>query len=237
MKTYFRLLSFAKPIEKFAIPYIVTALLAIIFNTLNLALLAPLLQTLFFQDKNGPAAALTAPNSYFDVMGYLNYYSQIAIKEYGTWGALQWVCLAIIVSVFIANIFRYLSQRIMENLRAHTLLNLRKAVFNNVMDLHLGYFNNERKGDVIAKVSSDVQVVQFSVTNTLQVVFKEPIQLIAYIVMLFNISPKLTFYALLIIPISGWIIARIVKRLRQKALKAQESFSLMISYLDEALSG
>nr|WP_316929785.1 ABC transporter transmembrane domain-containing protein [Sphingobacterium sp. T2] len=70
----------------------------------------------------------------------------------------------------------------MENLRIHTLLNLRKAVFNNVMDLHLGYFTNQRKGDIISKIASDVQVVQFSVTATLQVIFKEPLQLIAYLV-------------------------------------------------------
>jgi subfamily B ATP-binding cassette protein MsbA len=235
MKTYFRLLSFAKPIEKFALPYIFTTILSIIFNTLNLALLAPLLETLFFQ--NGKSKVGTPPNSSWDIMGQFKYYIQIAIEQYGTWGALQIVCACIIGSVVSANIFRYLSQRIMENLRAHTLLNLRKSVFDSVLNLHLGYFNNERKGDIISKVSSDVQVVQYSVTSTLLVVFKEPVQLIAYIVMLFLISAKLTFFALLIIPVSGLIIARLVKRLRQQAVAAQESLSSMISFLDEALSG
>lgn len=235
MKTYFRLLSFAKPIEKFALPYIFTTILSIIFNTLNLALLAPLLETLFFQ--NGKSKVLTAPTSSWDIMGQFRYYIQIAIEQYGTWGALQIVCACIIGSVVLANIFRYLSQRIMENLRAHTLLNLRKSVFDSVMNLHLGYFNNERKGDIMSKVSSDVQVVQYSVTSTLLVVFKEPVQLIAYIVMLFLISAKLTFFALLIIPVSGLVIARLVKRLRQQAVAAQESLSSMITFLDEALSG
>jgi subfamily B ATP-binding cassette protein MsbA len=235
MKTYFRLLSFAKPIEKFALPYIFTTILSIIFNTLNLALLAPLLETLFFQ--NGKTKVSAAPSSSWDVMGQFKYYIQIAIEQYGTWGALQIVCGCIIGSVVLANIFRYLSQRIMENLRAHTLLNLRKSVFDSVMNLHLGYFNNERKGDIMSKVSSDVQVVQYSVTSTLLVVFKEPVQLIAYIVMLFLISAKLTFFALLIIPVSGLVIARLVKRLRQQAVAAQESLSSMITFLDEALSG
>lgn len=235
MKTYFRLLSFAKPIEKFAVPYIFTTILSIIFNTLNLALLAPLLETLFFQ--NGKSKIVQAPTSSWDIMGQFKYYIQLAIEQYGTWGALQLVCASIIGSVVLANIFRYLSQRIMENLRAHTLLNLRKSVFNSVMNLHLGYFNNERKGDIMSKVSSDVQVVQYSVTSTLLVVFKEPVQLIAYIVMLFLISAKLTFFALLIIPVSGLVIARLVKRLRQQAVAAQESLSSMISFLDEALSG
>ncbi|MCX6167088.1 MAG: ABC transporter ATP-binding protein [Sphingobacteriales bacterium] len=235
MKTYFRLLSFAKPIEKFALPYIFTTILSIIFNTLNLALLSPLLETLFFQ--NGKTKVVSPPTSAWDIMAQFKYYIQIAIDLYGTWGALQIVCASIIGSVVLANIFRYLSQRIMENLRAHTLLNLRKSVFDSVMNLHLGYFNNERKGDIMSKVSSDVQVVQYSVTSTLLVVFKEPVQLIAYIIMLFLISAKLTFFALLIIPVSGLVIARLVKRLRQQAVAAQESLSSMITFLDEALSG
>ncbi len=235
MKTYFRLLSFAKPIEKFALPYIFTTILSIIFNTLNLALLSPLLETLFFQ--NGKSKVVSPPTSAWDIMAQFKYYIQLAIDLYGTWGALQIVCASIIGSVVLANIFRYLSQRIMENLRAHTLLNLRKSVFDSVMNLHLGYFNNERKGDIMSKVSSDVQVVQYSVTSTLLVVFKEPVQLIAYIIMLFLISAKLTFFALLIIPVSGLVIARLVKRLRQQAVAAQESLSSMITFLDEALSG
>jgi subfamily B ATP-binding cassette protein MsbA len=125
----------------------------------------------------------------------------------------------------------------MENFRIHTLLKLRRAVFDNVMDLHVGYFTGQRKGDIVSKVASDVQVVQYSVTGTLQVVFKEPLQLIAYIVMLFNISAKLTFFSLLVIPVSAFFIARIVKNLKSQAHAAQESYGNMISYLDEALSG
>ncbi len=235
MKTYFRLLSFAKPIEKFAIPYFLFASLAVIFNTLNLTLLAPLLKTLFSADDTQQIAI--KPAHWTDVVDYFNYYAQVADNNYGTYGALKFVCAIIMVSNLLGNIFRYLSQRIMENLRIHTLLNLRKSVFNNVMDLHLGYFNNERKGDIISKISADVQVVQFSVTGTLQVLFKEPLQLIAYLVMLFSISVKLTVFSVLIIPVSAFAIAQIVKKLKQQARDSQESYGTMISYLDEALSG
>jgi subfamily B ATP-binding cassette protein MsbA len=240
MKTYFRLLSFAKPIEKFAIPYIFTTVFAIIFNTLNLTLLAPLLEALFSSnsDNCGIASGLSkAKPGGLNIMSTFNYYVHYAIENYGSWTALKFVCGTIIISVFLSNFFRYFSQRVMENLRVHTLLNLRKAVFSNVMDLHIGFFSNERKGDIISKIASDVQVVQYSVTNTLQVVFKEPLQLLAYIFMLFAISAKLTFFALLIIPISAFLIAKIVKRLKRQAVASQESFGLMISYLDEALSG
>ncbi|HSF54548.1 MAG TPA: ABC transporter ATP-binding protein [Algoriphagus sp.] len=236
IKTYFRLLSFAKPIEKFAIPYLLFTVLAVIFNTLNLAMLAPLLNTLF-NTKESDAAVLVRPENWTDVFGYLNYYAQQANLEYGPLGALQVVCGVIVLSVLLSNLFRYLSERVMENMRIHTLLNLRKRVFDNVMNLHVGYFSNQRKGDIISKVSSDVQVVQFSVTATLQVIFKEPLQLLAYVFMLFAISYKLTVFSLLVIPVSAFFIAKIVKRLRSQASQAQHLYGVMISYLDEALSG
>ncbi|WP_214227133.1 ABC transporter ATP-binding protein [Pedobacter sp. B4-66] len=242
MKDYFRLLSFAKPIEKFAIPYVIATLLYILFNTLNLALLAPLLDTLFNNKTaihTASVAASTAPKdeSWWDIMAQFRSVTDYYIHHYGAQETLKFVCLVIVASVFLSNIFRYFSGRIMEDLRVHTLLNLRKSVFNNVMNLHLGYFNSQRKGDIISKVSSDVQVVQFTVTNTLQVIFKEPVTLIVYIVLLFSISVKLTLFSLLVIPIAGLIIAKIVKRLRQQATRAHETFANMLGYLDEALSG
>jgi subfamily B ATP-binding cassette protein MsbA len=236
MKTYFRLLSFAKPIEKFAIPYIISTIFSVIFSTLNLALLAPLLQTLF-SDKQRHFVKLGPQPALVNVMGSFKYYVQYMLNNYGPWGTLQFVCGTIVISALLGNLFRYLSQRTMENLRVHTLLNFRRAVFNNVMNLHLGYFSNERKGNIISKIASDVQVVQYSVTGTLQVIFKEPLTLIAYLAWLFAISPSLTFYSLLIIPVSAFVISRIVKRLKQQAIASQQTYGNMISYLDEALSG
>ncbi len=236
MKTYFRLLAFAKPIEKFAIPYLIFTLLGVIFNTLNLAMLAPLLSTLFNTHSAG-SGPVEKPESWTDVFGFLNYYAQEAKMEWGPLGALQVVCGVIILSVLLGNLFRYFSQLVMENLRIHTLLNLRRKVFDNVMNLHVGFFSNQRKGDIISKISSDVQVVQFSVTGTLQVIFKEPLQLLAYILMLFAISYKLTIFSLLVIPVSAFFIAQIVKRLKSQASKAQHVYGVMISHLDEAISG
>jgi len=167
----------------------------------------------------------------------LNYYSAMLNNKIGLPNTLKYVCLTIIVSVFVGNLFRYFSERTMENLRIHTLLNLRKAVFNNIMDLHLGYFSNERKGDIMSKIASDVQVVQYSVTGTLQVIFKEPLTLITYLVMLFIISYKLTLASMVIIPIAGFIISKIVSRLKEQATAAHVSYGTMISYLEEALGG
>ncbi|NML38393.1 ABC transporter ATP-binding protein [Chitinophaga sp. G-6-1-13] len=233
MKTYFRLLAFAKPINKFAIPYILCTLLSIIFSTLNLALLAPLLATIFSNVKEIPAK----PQNWFDIFAVFNYYTAFVFNKYGAIQTLRFVCGCIVVSVLLGNLFRYFADKIMESLRIHTLLNLRKSVFNNVMNLHLGYFSNERKGDIISKIASDVQTVQYTVTGTLQVIFKEPVALLFYLVMLFIISYKLTLASMLIIPVAGFLISKIVKKLKQHAEEAHRTYGLMISYLDEALHG
>ncbi len=239
MKTFFRLLSYAKPIEKFALPYIPVTLLSVFFNTLNIALVVPLLQSLFIEHQTAvvelvkPQFAWTA--SYFQQLFY--YYLHAVEATNGKMGALQYICTVIIISVFLSNLFRYWSQRIIENLRIYTLLNLRKAVFSNVMNLHIGYFNNERKGDIISKISSDVQVVQFSITSTLQIIFKEPFQILVYFAFLFTISAKLTVFSLLVVPVSGFVIARIVKKLKTQAAASHVAYGTMISYLDEALTG
>ncbi|MCZ4243494.1 ABC transporter ATP-binding protein [Pedobacter punctiformis] len=237
MKTYFRLLSFAKPIEKFAIPYVIATLLSILFGTLNLTLLVPLFETLISKGGASITNVADKATSAFDITTQFKDFVNNSIVKNGRSQTLNYVCGVIVSSVLLSNFFRYFSQRYMEDLRVHTLLNLRKTVFNNVMNLHVGFFNNERKGDIISKVASDVQVVQFTVTNTLQVIFKEPLTLIFYILVLLSISVKLTLFSLLVIPVSAFIISKIVKRIKQQAKEAHESFAKMIGFLDEALSG
>jgi subfamily B ATP-binding cassette protein MsbA len=241
MKTYFRLLSFAKPIGTFAYPYFIFTLLFAVFNTIVFSLLMPVLTVLFDQAAKTDAVKITelprfTPSFeyFFDVFNYfLNSYT----TQNGQKGALVFVAISLVICVFLSNLFRYLSQRIMENLRIYTLLNLRKSVFDNVTQLHLQFFNSERKGDIIAKITSDVQVVQFSVTNTLQVIIKEPLLIIGYMYLLFSISAQLTFFTLILLPVSGFVIGRIVKSLKAQALASQNSFGVMVSYVDEAISG
>jgi subfamily B ATP-binding cassette protein MsbA len=237
MKTYLRLLSFAKPIEKFAIPYIIATLLAVLFGVLNLTLLIPLFETLMSKAAKGATKVTDTATSMLDITAQMKDFVNHSIVDNGQVATLTYVCIIIVISVFLSNIFRYLSLRYMEDLRVHTLLNMRRKVFNNVMDLHVGFFNNERKGDIISKVASDVQVVQFTVTSTLQVVFKEPLTMVFYVFVLLSISLKLTLFSLLVIPISGLLIGRIVKRLKRQAMEIHQSFARMVGFLDEALSG
>ncbi len=241
MKTYFRLLSFAKPIGKFAAPYFIFTLLYALFNTVVFSLLMPVLNVLFGQTPKNETAKITQLPTFDWTFQYFsdvfNYHFNNYIEVNGQKGALIFVAISLVICVLLSNVFRYLSQRIIEDLRIYTLKNLRKSVFESVTRLHLHFFNSERKGDIIAKITSDVQVVQFSVTNTLQVIIREPLLIIGYMYLLFSISVQLTLFTLILLPISGLVIGRIVKSLRAQAAESQNSFGIMVSYVDEALNG
>ncbi len=241
MKIYFRLLQYAKPLEKFAIPYFLFSIMSTVFGLMNFTLLIPLLNILFKQEAADPTLLITtAPQFAFsgDYVKNLFYYqSNMMVENYGKMGALYFVCGVIILSVFLSNLFSYLSSRVMENLRVHTLLNLRRAVFNKVMSLDMGFFSSQRKGDIMNIITGDVGVIQGSITSTLLVFFKDPITLIGYFAVLFFYSTKLTLFTVLVIPLSGFIISKIVKKLRESASEAQNSLGSMLSHLDETLTG
>lgn len=238
MKIYFRLFSFAKPIGKFAIPFFLFTILMTVFNLLTFSLLIPILQILFKETSTivhpvKPDFSLSF--EYFKEQFYYLLHNTIN-QENGKMYALIMVCIVFLLSTLLYNLFRYISQRVMEDMRIHTLLKLRKAVFDRVMNLHLGYFSNERKADIMARITSDVQIVQGSITSTLTVFVKEPISLIGYLAVLFYMSFNLTIFTILVIPVSGFAISLIVKRLKHQAHEAADSYSRMIGTVDEALS-
>lgn len=144
--------------------------------------------------------------------------------------------VAIIIS-FLSNLFRYLGSWTIENMRTRTLQKMRNEMFSRVMDMNVGYFSDQRKGDIISKITSDVGVVQFCITNTLQVSFREPFLIIGYIVMMIAISWELAIFSVLFLPLVALLIGNIVKRLRHPARTNQKRMGEMVSTLDESLSG
>lgn len=240
MKTFFRIFTFARPVEKYAIPYLFCVVLHAAFNTLTFTLIMPVLTTLF----NGEAmrqAVTVMPEFQLSTEYLENIIKYFIYLQFGSSYSLQdvLVFLSVIVvsAVLLSNLFRFAAQKIMENFRIHTLQNLRDALFRNVMNLNVRFFSNERKGDILSKLTSDINIVQFCVTNTLQVAFKEPALIIGYFVALIAISGKLTLFVLAMLPITALIIGYIVKHLRKSATEAQESLGDMVSIAEEALSG
>lgn len=238
MKTYFRLLGFARPFNRFVPKYIVTAFFGVIFGLVNFSLLIPLLDVIFNTQKT--LEIHTPPSFSLNIQYFIqlfNYYFYKVSSEYGKVGALQFVCAVILTSVFLSNLFRYWSQRIITNMRTYVVRNVREALFNKVTDLHVGYFQNQRKGDIMSSLSNDVTEVESSVVSTAQVIFREPLMLIGYVIMLFTLSVKLTLFSLIILPISGLIITSISKRLRRDAKQSQHLLGNILSIIEETISG
>ncbi|MEA5258501.1 ABC transporter transmembrane domain-containing protein [Arcicella aquatica] len=241
MKTYFRILQYAESLRVFAFPYFLFSLLASLFGILNFTLLIPLLDVLFDKvqtvdlEKFSKKPEFSLESDYFKEI--FNYYFYQIIDLYGRMGALKFACIAIVVSVVCSNIFRYFSQRILKTVEAQTIASLRQAIFEKTLNLHFGFFNNERKGNLMAHLTTDVQEVENSVGRAFTASFKEVFTLIMYFVFLFNMSVKLTLFSLLILPISGGVIATISRRLRRAARDVQERQSAMIGTLDEVFGG
>ncbi|MGM9507906.1 ABC transporter ATP-binding protein [Larkinella sp. GY13] len=242
MKTYFRLLSYARPLGRFLTPFLLTSMLASVFGVLNFTLLIPLLDVLF--DKVDPAklqALLSqpAPRLSFETSPteVFQYYFALFFRQYGKLGALQFVCGIVVTTVLLNNLFKYLSVRQLESFKARMVARLRETVFTKAIQLHLGFFSNERKGNLIARTITDVQEVENSIANSLSAASKELFLLIAYIIALFNISANLTFFALLVIPVSGGFIAMLVRRMKQDAQAGQQRLSGILSLLDETFGG
>ncbi len=239
MKTYLRILQFARPFRSFVPQYFIFTLLGIVFGLFNFTLVIPLLNVLFDTVSSTEAMAmLRKPDFALNIdyiTGLFNYYFGQIILESGKAGALQFVCILIIISVFLSNLFRYMGLRIEGVVRAKVVRNLRQAVYERITQLQLSYFSNERKGDIMSRLSNDVQEVENSVVSTLNVIIREPFTLVGLFVVLFSMSVKLTLFTVLVMPVSGYIISAISKRLRRSAEHGQIALGSLLSIIDETL--
>ncbi|MBQ8367205.1 MAG: ABC transporter ATP-binding protein [Alistipes sp.] len=242
IKTYFRLLNFARPLSRYTIPYFIFAALHAVFNTFNYAMIIPILNAMFASDGGFqfepiytfPAIELNQ-QGFNDILSYIYTLSFgeefTAIKFLGLLGGVT-VCMNL-----FSNLFRYAAAMTVESLRINTVRRMRDEMFTHVIDMNVGYFSDQRKGDIMSKITQDVMVVQFCITNTLQVAFRDPFLIIGYLTLMIGISWQLSLFAVIFLPIVGVVIGSIVKRLRHPAKRGQERMGDMVSVLDETLSG
>ena len=240
MKTYRRLLKFAKPYGKFVVPFFGFTLIAVFFSIFQFALIIPLLNFLF---DNQTAESLqryaTAPDFSFSATYFkdLFYYQVYHLKTLNPVYALYFIAALIVLSVLLTNVFRYFAQRSMVSARTLLVKRIREAIFEKINYLHMGYFTTEKKGDLLSRMNSDVFEIEAVAANSLEVLFKEPYIMIGYFIALFAISVKLTLFTLIIIPISAIGIATVTKRLRKEATDMQSSIGRLLTIIDETLMG
>ncbi|MGQ0739043.1 MAG: ABC transporter ATP-binding protein [Bacteroidota bacterium] len=237
MKVYRRLLAYARPSRWFVIPFFIFTILAVIFSVFQFALIIPLLNVLFNPDS-GPDT-ITAP-AFSLSTGFIRdifYYKVYRLKAINPAYALYFITSIIVCAVLLTNLFRYLAQRTLIKARTLLVKRIREALFEKINYLHMGFFTKQHKGDLISRMNSDVFEIEGVFANSLEVLFKEPSLVIGYFVALFAISPQLTLFTLIIIPLSALGIATVQKKLKRDAKDAQASIGRLLTIMDETLTG
>ncbi len=237
METYLRLLKFSKPYKKFIPEYILYIIPATVFGALNFTLLIPLFNVLF---GTSPLQINAVPEFQFSATYFkalFEYFFTTIVIEYGKMNAMFIICGIIFVSIFLSNLFMYLSQYVLTRMRMRLIYNLKKSLFEKLSTLHLNFFNHQKKGNLLSIMSSDVAQIEESIVNSIQVIFRDPLIIIVYIFILLAMSWKLTLITMFFFPAVGLLIARISKNLRNDSNLGQTLLGHVLSITDEAISG
>jgi subfamily B ATP-binding cassette protein MsbA len=236
MKRFSTILKYLKDQKGSIALYVLFNLLSVVFSLFSLAMLGPFLQLLFYKEK----LTNTAPVFHFSANGmleYFKYYLSTLIREHNEIYALGAICIVIIISIFFKNFFIYFSYRILAPLRNRVMQRLRGDLYSKILDLPIGYFTEQRKGDISSRMSNDANEIEWSIISTLEGLIKEPLTIIIILSVLIFLSPQLSLFLLILLPLTGFIIGRVSRSLRKQSNHAQEEMGTLMSILDETLGG
>jgi subfamily B ATP-binding cassette protein MsbA len=238
MKIYLRILQYAPGLPARLVKFFVYSIFGVLFSAAYLGLIMPMLKVLFNPKESSVIPPLPEFSWTIDfVTSFFQHHFIKVIVENGRMEALTLVCIGIIICVMVSNTFRYFERMTASRVKVDVVKNMRMHIFTNITNLHIGYFNDQRKGDLVSRFTNDMSEVENSVANSLKSVMKEPITLIVYIIILFTISFKLTLFTLILLPITGGVIGQIIKLLKRKAKQSQEAMGRIVNILDETFSG
>ena len=212
-------------------------LLSIIFSLVSLAMLAPFLQLLFGLDQTDFKEAPPLDFSANGILLYLKYYVWQLINEYGKVYALGFISIIITISILFKNAFVYLSLRTLAPMRNQVMTRLRADLYQKILYLPIGYFTEQRKGDIISRMSNDANEIEWSVISTLEGLIREPMTILIILIMLIMLSPMLSLFLLILLPLMGFLIGRVSRSLRKQSTTAQQEMGTLMSLVDETLGG
>ena len=238
MNYFKKILHFAIPYKKYGILNIFFNILYALFGTLAMVSLFPMLSVLFGQTKKVEIEPIWSgfSNAREYAEQHLNFFiTQKA--EQGVEDVLFFMVALVISMFFLKNVFRYLAMYSITFLRNGVLKDLRNTLYNKTLTLPISYYSEKRKGDTIARITSDVLEIQHSFLSILELIVREPLTIIFTILAMLVISPKLTLFVFIFIPISGILISLIGKSLKRKSDKVQKEQGLFLSTLEETLGG
>jgi subfamily B ATP-binding cassette protein MsbA len=230
------LLKYIEPYKWSAARNIIYNILSAIFALISYTLVIPFLKILFDRIETVPYPGEFQLN--LDYLGSAGrYYLYAFIDKYGEFSALVLVCLIVVVASLFKNGFIFLANNSMAFIRASTVRDLRKKMYDKVLRLPLSFFTDARKGDVMTRISNDVQEIEISVMSSLTMLFRDPLYILIFVIYLFLTSYQLTLFALVLLPVSGWLIGKTSRTLRSSSFMGQQYLGRLLSVVEETLTG
>ena len=236
MKDFLRVLNFAKPYWIYAVFNIIFNILTVIFSLVSITMIIPFLGLLFgTQEKIYTTSSLEfSANSIKE-----NFYFHITqiIDSRGQIDALLFICGLVLTMFLFRNLFRYLALYFLTPIRNGVVRDMRNALHKKIINLPLGYYTEKRKGDIISRMTTDLVEIEWSIMSSLEMIFKDPLNIIIFLASLVFISPELTIFVVILFPVAGFLIARIGKSLKKSSEKGQNKIGELLSNIDENIGG
>ena len=239
MKGFFRLLArFVPPYKHYLVLNVLFNILTAFLTLFSFALIIPILEMLFGLNTqtyafmpwgSGKIDAVVTNNFY--------YYVQCIIERYGQSTALACIALALVVMTGLKTGCAYMSAFFMIPIRTGVVRDIRNQIYNKIVSLPIGFFSNERKGDVMARMSGDVTEVENSIMSSLDLMFKNPIMIIACLAMMIFVSWQLTAFVLVLLPLAGLLMGQVGKRLKRVSFEGQTQMGVLLSNIEETIGG
>ena len=240
MNPYRRILAFANPHKKYIFGSLFFNILYSVFQIASAGTILPVLGMLFGTIKNDKVSVepIYSGNmsDYFSYMkDYAYYLVEVKAREHGALTVLAWLCVITAFAFLVRNIFRYIGSLMLIYYRVGVAKDLRTSIYQKILTLPVSFFTEQRKGDMMSRMSNDVGDVEGSILGSLAELFNAPFMLISTLITLFYLSPELTFFTLLVLPVMGTLIALIGKSLKKQAYEAQIEMGNIFSIVDETL--
>ncbi len=235
-KNFRRLLHYVKPYWFSVLMNIVFNMLAIVFSLFSFSMIVPFLNMLF-NPKNlttvKPEFALDTDT----LLATLDYYISSIIIEQGQASALIFICILLVIAFFLRNITTYFAMFFMVGVRAGTIKDLRNDLYRKIMILPLSFYSKHKKGDIMARITTDVHEIEVSIISYLDVFIKSPLTIMAYFAYMLGVSWRLTLFVVLLLPIGGLIIGWVGKSLRKDSLEGQNKLAGLLATIEETIGG
>ena len=236
MKDLLRVFKYIKPYGKYVALNVLFNILFILFNFLNLTLLIPTINVLFKISKPITIRPEFSLNSRA-ILDNLNYFVGKLTVEHDTFYVLIIVALLFILFSFLNNFFRYLGMYFLAPIRNGMVRDLRNDIYNKLLTLPISFYSDQKKGDLMSRITSDINEIEWSVVSTLQMIIKDPLNVIFFMIVLLSISPQLVAISLVTLIPAGFLIGKIGKSLKRNSEKGQRKLGIVVSTTEESITG